>query len=99
MPEAGRTVGKDGGVNVHDYVYIAIGVVALVLVVAVAVYGSVSGDQSRPGSHYTPLPPGNLDDRRRDSDLYRRSYAARDVAPPARVAMGLPPYHNEADWH
>jgi hypothetical protein len=34
----------------------------------------------------------------RGTDLYRRSYENRHVAPPGRQAIGLPPYHNEAMW-
>lgn len=32
------------------------------------------------------------------SDLYRRSYENRDVAALARIALGLPPQHDESMW-
>ncbi len=97
MPDSPGAIGKNGGVSVHAYVYIGIGVVVL-LILAAVVFSTVANDQSPSGTQYTPPPPVNPE-RRKESDLYRRSLAARDVAPPARVAMGLPPYHSEADWH
>lgn len=81
----------------HDYVWIAIGAVAVIVVLGIIMFALVGNDDPavRPPQQSGTVMP----ERRRNSDLYRRSLAARDVSPPGRTAMGLPPYHNEGDWH
>jgi hypothetical protein len=70
--------------------------VVVVVVIALVVIGwrhSRDGGTNAPGR---PAQAGRDDRYVWGSDLYWRSYEARDVAPHARRAMELPEYHDEA---
>ncbi len=72
------------------------------LVLLAIAFAFIRGFRSRraPSPAAPPRPPRGPDPPPyvRGTDLYRRSLANRDVAAPARIALGLPPQHHDAMW-
>lgn len=64
--------------------------VLALLALVIAVFALTRGgqqDHTSSDSHYI-----------RGTELYRESLEYRNVAPPVRLAKGLPAYHDEAQW-